>query len=188
MMLYNLAYWFWMPARSYIGWSKNKIPLRIRLYFRVGFMLHLITALSIAGILFYMKYLIAHANDIPSNKIIYGWLLLLWGSSLPVFAQLDARSRFQNYKLLKDLLHRYGFQFRFVRALRHSRCQRDAALTAAGMLGYSVDLKKYYSRCGYRWFHLLPDFIFTAPLYLFTRHFWMTTFFTRSYLSKYYLS
>ena len=166
----------------------RKIPFLVLFisYWQTGYLLHIISLLAIfLSFVFYQltSWSLQSGNHI--SAIINGYLFL-WLSSLPFFAQLDARSRFQNYKLLRDLLYRYGFRYKFVKALRHSRCQRDAALVAAKEMGYKFITEKYYRRCGYRWYHLLPDFIFKHPFYLFTKSFWITTFFARTYHSKYF--
>ena len=137
------------------------------------------------SVVFYHLTLWAMQYENHVMTFLFGYIFI-WLATLPIFAQLDARSRFQNYKLLKDLFYRYGFRYKFVKALRHSRCQRDAALVAAGEMGYKSITHKYYVRCGYQWYHLLPDFIFKHPLYLFTKGFWLTTFFARTYHSKYF--
>ncbi len=166
----------------------KKIPILVTLktYIQTGYLLHAISLLSIIiADRVYRLTVISWQDESHLNSLLFG-LLFLWLCSLPIFAQLDARSRFQNYKLLKDLLFRYGFRYKFINALRHSRCQRDAAIVAARSLNYDALLKKYYRRCGYRWYHVLPDFIFKTPFYLITRHFWLTTFFARTYHSKFF--
>ena len=155
-------------------------------YWQTGFLLHIITLSALClSYEFFILTIRSLPSDYPVHLFSYG-SLLVWLLTIPVFAQLDARSRYQNYKLLRDLLYRYGFRYKFVKALRHSRCQREAALVAANEMGYRLIVEKYYRRCGYRWYHLLPDFIFQSPLYLCTRGFWLTTFFARTYHSKYF--
>ncbi len=151
-----------------------------------SYLLHIITLISLFSAFEFCRHFIENFHEGNTIKIFFKSLLAIWLSSIPVFAQLDARSRYQNYKLLRDLFYLYGFKYRFVRALRHSRCQRDAAYVAALESGFSTRLSRYYLKCGYRWYHLLPDFIWTKPAYLLSRHFWKTTFFARTYHSVYF--
>jgi hypothetical protein len=103
---------------------------------------------------------------------------------MPLFAQLDARSRYQNYKLVKDNLFAYGFQKRIVKPFIKSRCQRDAVKAAAYDLGRSQQCKEYFRINGYKWYHLTPDVIFKDPSLLLTKNFWITTLFAKTYHSK----
>ncbi len=166
----------------------KKIPWleAFKTYLQTGYLLHSITLISIILSDLVYRLLVLNWHSENNLKIILLTYLFIWLLSLPVFAQLDARSRFQNYKLLRDLLYRYGFKYRFIRTMRHSRCQRDAARVAAKSLDFDYMIKKYYRRCGYRWYHILPDFIFKKPIYLFSGHFWLTTFFARTYHSKFF--
>jgi hypothetical protein len=110
-----------------------------------------------------------------------GKLMVLILIGYPLFAQLDARSRFQDYKKIKDQLYRYGFQERIIRPVLKSRCQRDAAMMAAIELGMGYEIREMYFYNGYRWYHILPDFFFTNPGFLLSKYFWRTTFFTKRY-------
>lgn len=104
--------------------------------------------------------------------------------SFPIFGQLDARSRFQNYKQIKDQIFIYGYDERIFKPVLKSRCQRDAAWLSAKELGYAKQCKSYFKSMGYRWYHLFPDFVFSKPEFLFTNYFWKTTFFTPRYVPK----
>jgi hypothetical protein len=106
-------------------------------------------------------------------------------ASMPFFAQLDAYSRFQNYKKLKDQMYKYGFNLRILKPVLKSRCQRDAALVAAEELGQKEACMAYFHENGYRWYHLLPDFAFRSPQFLLAPVFWRTTFFVPYYASIY---
>ncbi|MBK5271653.1 MAG: hypothetical protein JJE22_11640 [Bacteroidia bacterium] len=44
--------------------------------------------------------------------------------------------------------------------------------------------KIYFENLGYRWYHFFPDFIFSQPRYLFSKMFWLNTFFAKTYKSK----
>ena len=45
-------------------------------------------------------------------------------------------------------------------------------------------VKNIFNEKGYRWYHLFPDFIFLRPQFFLTKHFWITTFFTKKYRAK----
>ena len=104
--------------------------------------------------------------------------------SLPILSQLDARSRFQSYKRVKDSLHQHGSDPRILRPFIKSRCQRDAVLAAADELGYGLQCRGYYRAQGYRWYHILPDFVISNPGFLASRQFWQSTFFAKTYRSR----
>src|SRR5262245_43368731 len=104
------------------------------IYFRVGYLLHLVTVCEILLII----YLFDAANFTSWLRSCFGYLNSVGAIiliSLPFFAQLDARSRYQNYKMLCDQFYLYGFQRRVVKPFAHSRCQRDAVRVAASQLG-----------------------------------------------------
>lgn len=102
----------------------------------------------------------------------------------PLFTQLDARSRFQEYKRVRDQLARYGPHRRIFKSVAGSRCQRDAALAAARQLGYSSHCRACFIAAGYRWYHLLPDLVKGHPHVLIAPVFWRTTFFMPTYQTK----
>jgi hypothetical protein len=153
-------------------------------YLKAGYLLH---AITLSEIIFFSSffYFINVASWFSINDYII-WKLLALSPSvcMPLFAQLDARSRFQNYKLVKDHLYVYGFQPRILKPFVKSRCQRDAAIAAAGELGMAVQCKAYFESFGYRWYHLFPDIIFKEPGVLLTKNFWLTTLFTKTYHPK----
>ena len=66
-----------------------------------------------------------------------------------------------------------------------SRCQRDAVLVASEELGFREECISLFKNQGYKWFHLLPDFLFTHPSILFGKAFWLNTFFAKTYTAKY---
>ena len=74
------------------------------------------------------------------------------------------------------MLTRHGFDVRVFRAMSASRCQRDAALCAAGETGFLPQAKAYYHSLGYRWHHLLPDGAGSAPWTLLTMRFFKRSF------------
>jgi hypothetical protein len=103
----------------------------------------------------------------------------------PLFPQLDAYSRYQNYKLIKDHLFAHGFQTRILKPFIRSRCQRDAVIVAAEELGLGKECKAHFRKAGYKWYHLLPDFVFKEPATLICSSFWLNTFFAKTYKSKF---
>jgi hypothetical protein len=155
----------------------NSYPLRS--YLKAGCFLHLMTLAEIVLLCMLSLYFSIFAED-----AVWGLselLLVSFFTVLPLFSQLDVRSRYQNYKQLKDQLFLYGFDRRIFKPILQSRCQRDAALAAAEELGYGERCRAYFKTCGYRWFHLVPDFVFRTPRFLLTRAFWRKTFFMPTY-------
>jgi len=153
-------------------------------YILSGRLLHMITIIELIGVLIFVP--IIFNIQIGQNPAFLFLKLagIIYLISLPIFAQLDARSRFQNYKKIKDQLYIYGFDKRILRHVLKSRCQRDAALIAATELGLKESCTLYFQFYGYRWYHLLQDFVFRKPLFLFTKYFWFSTFFTPGYKPK----
>jgi hypothetical protein len=156
----------------------------LRSYLIAGKLLHFITLIEILAIVFLIPLI--SKIDAGSNIIIIGLKLFAtsYVISLPLFAQLDARSRFQNYKQIKDQIFIYGFDKRIFKPVLKSRCQRDAAWLSAKELGHGEKCRIYFYLNGYRWFHLFPDFVFSNPQFIFTSYFWKTTFFSSKYVSK----
>lgn len=118
------------------------------------------------------------------GNFILKMILLFPFISMPFFPQMDARSRYQNYKMLRDQFYFYGFQPRIVKPFIKSRCQRDTAIAAAEELRLADACKNHFYQKGYRWYHLFPDFIFANPRFLLNKHFWLTTFFAKEYHSR----
>jgi hypothetical protein len=88
---------------------------------------------------------------------------------------------YQNYKLVKDNLYSYGFQTRLLKPFIQSSCQRDAVKVAADELGMLPQCREYFKSYGYKWYHLIPDIVLKKPSVLFTKNFWSTTLFTKTY-------
>ena len=107
--------------------------------------------------------------------------LAVWSFTIPFFAIFDARGRYQNYKQVKDTLFNMGYDQRLLRPFMHSKCQRDAVVVAANDLGYSSEVKAYFYKAGYRWYHVLPDAFMANPLVLFSSVFWKRILFTKKY-------
>ena len=166
----------------------NTIKIRnnnlIRSYILAGRLLHIITLLEVLVMILLFPLILS--IETGENYIL--WILkyysIIFLISLPVFSQLDARSRYQNYKQIKDQIYFYGYDERIFRPTLKSRCQRDAAWLSAMELGYGVQCKKYFYSCGYRWYHIFPDFLFSKPQFLLSLYFWKTTFFSPRYVSK----
>lgn len=156
-------------------------------YLKVGRLLHLV---SVFGLVLFFEFAGLAAASLDSGR--YVWFFIqgytsFYGLVLIFFTQKDALSRFQNYKLAKDLLFEKGFKKRIINLFISSRCQRDALKTAAHDLGLTKELKAYYVVKGYRWYHVIPDIVFTRPARLFTSKFWKNTLFAPRYTSKYFL-
>lgn len=167
-----------LPTGIYVLFQK------IKRYLRIGFLLHLMTIAGIATAFYFYNI----AQDIGFEHIQINTLFYLYlsayGASLPFFAQLDARSRYQNYKLMKDKLYRYGFSKRIVEPLSWSRCQRDAIQVAADDLGYSKEMKSLFKSLGYKWFHIIPRILIRNPRLILTKAYWDKTLFVKHYTLK----
>jgi hypothetical protein len=156
----------------------------VRSYFHAARLLH---AITLADLLLCILLLSGihdtYKDGTAVERSLYPvWLFFLF--SLLILSQLDARSRFQNYKQIKDQLFLYGFNPRIIRPVLKSRCQRDAALRAATELGLGNRCRDYFRDNGYRWYYILPDYVFQKPQFLVTKYFWMTTFFTPTYYPR----
>ena len=156
------------------------LALKISVYFRVGYLLHIITVLEILFLvlLFTSSFFITWLNTM---HLLLRFVIVVILISLPFFPQLDVRSRFQNYKMVRDQFYLYGFQKKIIKPFLHSRCQRDAVRVAASHFGYMALCNDYFYVQGYRWYHILPDFVFKKPVYLLHKKFWQTTFWVRYY-------
>lgn len=107
--------------------------------------------------------------------------------SLIITTEFDAYNRYQNYKMVKDLLYRHGFRELLVKPFSKSSCQRDAAAEAARQLEMKEKAAKYFYRLGYRWYHIIPSILVENPMTFFTKMYWVSTFFVPRYKSKYFL-
>jgi len=157
---------------------------KIKIYLLAGRLLHIITIIELMIIIVFIPilYKIDTTQDILLTGLRYYAMAFL--ASLPIFSQLDARSRYQNYKQIKDQIFIYGFDTRILKLVLKSKCQRDAATVSASELGLKKECIKYFKSIGYKWYHLLPDFIFSKPQFLFSKYFWNTTFFVSRYRPK----
>jgi hypothetical protein len=170
--------------------SKHKwyvIPYkRASQFVKVAFLLHLTSILGLALFLrFGILTITALENGSRHFFFMYGYFSV-FGIVLTLFAQMDAYSRLQDYRLAKDLFFENGFQKRIVNLFICSHCQRQAIKIAAIDMGIIDELNAYYTRLGYQWFHLIPDVTFHKPMVFFTWNFWEKTFFATPYRSKYF--
>jgi len=161
----------------------KKLQFIVR-YWRVGKLLHIVSfiAACTAG----MTFSVLWDLQFESNPLLWFIWLLIFISffNMSVLAQLDSFSRFQNYKQVKDQIFLNGFQLRILKPLAKSSCQREAAILAGIELNYENEIRNYFYKLGYRWYHVIPDFVFSDPLFFFTPLFWRTTFFAQYYKPK----
>ena len=162
----------------------NKLKLIIR-YGKVGKLLHLVAfwALVVSA------YSFLRLNNLEYNADSFLWItwLVLFISffNMSILAELDGYSRFQNYKQVKDQMFLNGFQERQLKPLLKSSCQREAAILAGDELGIGEKVRNYFFVKGYRWYHIIPDFVFSNQLFFFNMFFWRTTFFAPYYKPKF---
>ncbi|MFZ4521036.1 MAG: hypothetical protein ACOYNC_04995 [Bacteroidales bacterium] len=153
-------------------------------YLLAGRLLHVITVIEVIAIVVIVPKLYS-LQPTSMTGLVWKYYLISFFLSLPVFSQLDGRSRYQNYKQIKDQFIIFGFDQRILKPVLKSRCQRDAAEIAARDTGYLKECSRHFRANGYRWYHLFPDFLFTHPWFLLTPYFWRTTFFTPTYHSRF---
>ncbi|QJB58330.1 hypothetical protein HFN16_01640 [Pseudodesulfovibrio sp. zrk46] len=100
-------------------------------------------------------------GDLPQAVVLGcwggGWLVVA------LFALADAVSRHREYKRIKAMFVRFGYRERILRPLARSRCQRDAAIFAADETGHGDTARQYFSKLGYRWYHIMPDLVVRNP-------------------------
>lgn len=163
---------------------KNVSPSSPASYLRAGLFLHVMTLAGLALLWSASSCLPIFGEDTVTLGDFCEVILLSFLMALPLFSQLDARSRYQNYKQIKDQLFLYGFDKRIFKPVLKSRCQRDAALAAAEELGYGDKCRAYFRASGYRWYHIVPDFVLHAPGFFLSGAFWRRTFFMPTYQPK----
>lgn len=153
-------------------------------YWKVGKLLHIVAFLAF----FFSVYSFTVLEGLNFNSNIFSFLTWLFificFFNMSILAELDAYSRFQNYKQIKDQIYINGYQHRLIKPLSKSSCQRSAAILAGTELGFESEVKVFFYKCGYRWYHIIPDFVFNHPLLFFTPFFWRTTFFAPIYQPK----
>ncbi len=155
-------------------------------YLHVGYLLHSIgfVSLFISGLILQFT-LNTFSPEQPIPFVFFTWLSSFFFMNA-LFSQLDAYSRYQNFKKTRDQLYANGFQKRIVKPLAKSNCQRLAAVVAARQIGVEAEARRYYYSLGYRWYHVLPDFVKANPLFIFHPFFWKSTFFVKRYRSIYF--
>jgi hypothetical protein len=151
-------------------------------YIRTGFILHAFSIIVFS--LFLLCY--SQLFDSKGFMLILFLLLSMFLFSISITSQLDAYSRYQDYKRVKDLLHKHGFRELFMKPYSRSRCQRNAISEAALQLGMLPLINSYFYQAGYRWYHIIPTILIENPLVFFTRHYWYSTFLVPKYESKYF--
>ncbi len=164
--------------------NKGINPSSLASYLRAGLFLHVMTLAELALLWTVSWCLPILGEDAVIAGDFHELMILSFLVALPLFSQLDARSRYQNYKQIKDQLFLYGFDKRIFKPVLRSRCQRDAALAAAEELGYGKRCRAHFKGCGYRWYHLVPEFVLHAPGFFLTGMFWRRTFFMPTYQPK----
>ena len=115
-----------------------------------------------------------HALECLALQVVtLGW------TGLAGFALADSISRYREYVRMRNAFKRFGLRRRILKRAAGSRCQRDAALAAAGEIGRVPEARGYFRSMGYRWYHILPDRVIANPLVFFSPSFLMTGFFSR---------
>jgi hypothetical protein len=169
-----------------IARKKEGIQAKLLNYFGVGYLLHSIGVVSLLISAQLMVFTLTRFSpDQPLPYVFFMWLSSFFFMNA-LFSQLDAYSRYQNFKQVRDQLYQYGYQLRIVKPLAKSKCQRLAAIRAGRHLGMENEVKSYYHQLGYRWFHVLPDFVNRQPLFFFHPFFWKSTFFVKRYRSRFF--
>ena len=161
----------------YILYKKFITFLRTSLTLQLFFL----STLAIFGMFLY--------RFLENELTIISWdtLFTLFFFSLSITTQLDAYSRYQNYKQVKDLIHKNGFRGMIIKPFSGSRCQRDAVREMANQLKIKKMVRQYFYHLGYRWYHIIPTALWRKPLLVFTRGYWITILFVPRYRSKYFL-
>ena len=182
-----------MESMAHISYMKVHPVWKINLmrmlrYLKTGYLLHLITVAAVFLFFAFSKkfvFLLETGGSIFS--ILFFGYLTLFTFTLPFFSQLDAHSRYQNYKMVKDKIFHYGFDKRILRPFVYSRCQRDAISVAVHEMQYGKEWGSLIYSLGFRWYHILPHMIVRNPFILFTKQYWNKTLFVKPYKSKYFL-
>ena len=174
-----------MSSKPHINDLIPKQPYPVVSYLISGKLLHVSVALFIAeSVVYYHLMNMAIQNGVEIWRWIWGICFLF--SFAHIFLVLaDGWSRFQDYKRAKDQLFMYGFQLRIINQYASSQCQRIAFATAASELGFGEETKDHFYALGYRWFHLIPDFMMDDPFFFYKRYFWRRTFLEKNYTPKF---
>lgn len=154
-------------------------------YWNSGKLTHISVILFILESIIYWN-LLQWAIQKQSTIWIIVWLVCFIFSFLHIFlVQADGWSRFQDYKRAKDQIFTYGCNPKILIQYSTSQCQRSACITAASELGHGDEVRYFFNKLGYRWYHLLPDFIMDDPFFFYKKSFWKRTFLEKHYTPKY---
>ena len=150
-------------------------------FIKVGRSLHIIALIG-AGLFFLglQKFDLIPISSFEFSN--YFWLFIVFfGFILPIIAELDTLGRYQDYKLIKDIFYKNGYDNRLIKLFMNSKCQRDSVLVAADDLELRKKTEDFFYKSGYRWYHLLPDRFVENPLVIFRKGFWFKILFTKKY-------
>lgn len=161
--------------------SLPKQPSWLLSYWNVGVLLHCSVFLFLLESYFYWLKLKSAYIEGGIIQTLFWLGCLLFAFSHVFLVIMDAWSRFQNYKRIKDHLYVHGFTPKLARHYSGSKCQRNAVLVAAAELGLRNQVEVYYNKIGIKWFHFIPQFMVRDPFFLFKRYFW-----SRTFMEKYY--
>jgi len=170
------------PSQIRVDHSRlPKQPTASVSYWNVGVLLHFSVLIFIFESWFYWTRL----QDAYIEES-YFFTVFWFGSVLFAFSHIflvvmDAWSRYQNYKRIKDNLYIHGFSAKIANPYIGSKCQRTAFMVAAKELGLEKEVTAYYHRIGIKWYHFIPRFMIADPLFLFRK-----SFVSRTFLEKYY--
>ena len=163
------------PSRVVIAYN------RIAKFIYIGIFLHIVAILAVVLFVQGVQELSLY-QDKAFDLNFYTWVLFTWFAFwVPLFSELDAYSRLQNYKLVKDKLYVYGYDYRLVKPFMLSKCQRFAVIAAAKDLNLDHKVQTYYYSQGYRWYHIIPDQWIQYPFVLVNKLFWKRILFTQYY-------
>ena len=156
---------------------------KFMVFLRTGRTLHIF---FIASLVLFLLFLNLSLNS-ENGQFTFHSFFTMYFFSLCITTELDAYSRYQNYKIVKDLIHTNGFRILIIKPFSKSSCQRDAATEAARQLELGSEVKGYFYQMGYRWYHLIPSLLIENPKLFFTKGYWSSTFFVPRYKSKFFL-
>lgn len=150
-------------------------PLALR-YLRASPLPHA-TALASAAVCAALALAaLGHLDDgSRRTATVYGVMAAGW-LGLACIALMDGFSRYREYRRIKAMLTRHGWNRRVFALVAGSRCQRDAALQAAHEAGHGHRAQRFFRALGYRWYHLFPDAVTRNPLRFFHPRFLRTSF------------
>ena len=154
-------------------------------YWNVGVLLHFSVIIFILESWFYWTKLRDAYFDEAFFFIAFWFGCVLFAFSHIFLVIMDAWSRFQNYKRIKDNLYVHGFSPKIAAPYIGSKCQRTAFMVAAKELGLQQEVINYYDRIGIRWYHFVPRFMIQDPLFLFRKSFISKTFIEKYYKPKF---